>query len=170
MQSNLRHSLPPATYHLYAFDHQGNILGVYNTKTTALEQTTDYYPYGLPHATPSLSTATNRRLYSAKELTTEAALNTYDFAARWQSPAFPHFTTPDPLAEDYLPIGTNVFCGGDPINKVDPTGMDIYNLNSNGLIVSYIANDEYDEINFVDDNGDVLPDQSIRFEAGTISV
>ncbi|MBD5351040.1 MAG: hypothetical protein HDR89_09195, partial [Bacteroides sp.] len=45
------------------------------------------------HATPSLSTATNRRLYSAKELTTEAGLNAYDFAARWQSPALPIFTT-----------------------------------------------------------------------------
>ena len=111
-----------ATYHLYAFDHQGNILGVYNTKNATLEQTTDYYPYGLPHATPSLSTATNRRLYSAKELTTEAALNTYDFAARWQSPAFPHFTTPDPLAEQYTPIGPQVFCGGDPINRIDPSG------------------------------------------------
>ena len=110
-----------ATYHLYAFDHQGNILGVYNTKTATLEQTTDYYPYGLPHATPSLST-TNRRLYSAKELTTEAALNTYDFAARWQSPAFPRFTTPDPLAEQYTPIGPQVFCGGDPINRIDPSG------------------------------------------------
>ena len=67
MQSNLRHSLPPATYHLYAFDHQGNILGVYNTKTFTLEQTTDYYPYCLPHATPSLPTAiTRRHSYSTK--------------------------------------------------------------------------------------------------------
>ena len=114
-----------ATYHLYAFDYQGNVIGVYNTKTATLEQTTDYYPYGLPHATASATSPydRNRRLYSAKELTTEAGLNTYDFAARFQSPAFPRFTTPDPLAEDYLPIGPHVYCGGDPINLIDPTGM-----------------------------------------------
>lgn len=118
--------LPPlktnATYHLYAFDYQGNVIGVYNTKTTTLEQTTDYYPYGLPHATATYHSDCNRRLYSAKELTSEAGLNAYDFAARWQSPAFPRFTTPDPLAEQYTPIGPQVFCGGDPINLIDPSG------------------------------------------------
>ncbi|MBD5351038.1 MAG: hypothetical protein HDR89_09185 [Bacteroides sp.] len=111
-----------ATYHLYAFDHQGNVIGVYNTKTATLEQTTDYYPYGLPHATATYHSDCNRRLYSAKELTTEAGLNAYDFAARWQSPALPRFTTPDPLAEQYTPIGPQVFCGGDPINLIDPSG------------------------------------------------
>ncbi|MBD5319318.1 MAG: hypothetical protein HDS07_00225, partial [Bacteroides sp.] len=157
-----------ATYHLYAFDHQGNVIGVYNTKTATLEQTTDYYPYGLPHATPSLSTATNRRLYSAKELTTEAALNTYDFAARWQTPAFPRFTTPDPLAEQYTSIGPHVFCGGDPVNLVDPIGMDVYRLNIAGMLLSIEENSEYDEIIIVNNDGSDS-DKTIRLNAGSIN-
>ena len=157
-----------ATYHLYAFDHQGNVIGVYNTKTATLEQTTDYYPYGLPHATATYHSDCNRRLYSAKELTTEAGLNAYDFAARWQSPALPIFTTPDPLAEDYLPIGPHVFCGGDPINNIDPRGMDIYNIDQWGYVVSIVETDEYDEINMVDVDGNLIPEKSIRMEYGSV--
>ena len=48
----------------------------------------------------------------------------YDFAARHQNPAFPHFTTPDPLAEKFKHLSPHLFCAGDPINHIDPTGMD----------------------------------------------
>ena len=114
-----------ATYHLYAFDHQGNILGVYNTKTATLEQTTDYYPYGLPHATASATSPydRNRRLYSAKELTTEAGLNTYDFTARLFSASFPLFGGVDIMSEQSCNSNPYAFCNNDPINLCDPTGL-----------------------------------------------
>ena len=64
----------------------------------------------------------NRRLYSAKELTTDYGLNAYDFEARWLTPAFPRFTTVDPLAIDYGSMSPYAYCGGDPINRIDPTG------------------------------------------------
>ena len=47
----------------------------------------------------------------------------YDFAARHQNPAYPHFTTPDQMAETYTPFSLYAYCCGDPINFVDPTGM-----------------------------------------------
>ena len=155
-----------ATYHLYAFDYQGNVIGVYNTKTATLEQTTDYYPYGLPHATATYHSDCNRRLYSAKELTTEAGLNTYDFAARWQSPALPIFTTPDPLAEQTQSIGVYVFCGGDPINRIDPTGMIFKNEKDRTLLLNELnkrkshLQQEIDNINKNgehDSDGKLLP-------------
>ena len=39
----------------------------------------------------------------------------YDFAARHQNPAFPHFTTPDPLAEKFKHLSQNISC---PIKKI----------------------------------------------------
>ena len=110
-------------FHAYIPDYQGNIVGVYNSSTNTLEQFTDYYPYGLPHASATAPTA-NRRKYGAKELTTANGLNLYDFAARWHNPAFPAFTTMDPMATDYYSTSPYLYCGGDPINLVDPTGMD----------------------------------------------
>ena len=82
--------------------------------------------YAFLYPTSTNPTAANRsgyrRLYSAKELTTDHGLNTYDFEARWLTPAFPRFTNPDPMASDYHPISPYAYCGGDPINMIDPTG------------------------------------------------
>lgn len=120
-----RNMLPARNF--YITDHQGNIAGVYNTRTDSLEQRTGYYPYGLPHASASENGGpeTNRRKFGAKELTADLGLNLYDFAARWHNPALPGFTTPDPLAEKYRDISPYVYCAADPINLIDPSGMTI---------------------------------------------
>lgn len=126
-----------STFHAYIPDYQGNIVGVYNSATNTLEQFTDYYPYGLPHASATAPTA-NRRKYGAKELLTANGLNLYDFAARWHNPAFPAFTTVDPMATDYYPASPYLYCGADPINLVDPTGenaMKIINLTEKTIVV-----------------------------------
>lgn len=46
-----------------------------------------------------------------------------DFAARTLAPAFPRFTTVDLLGEDIGNINPYLFCGSDPINYTDPTGL-----------------------------------------------
>ncbi len=50
--------------------------------------------------------------------------NSYDFHARWMTPANGIFTSPDPLCEKYYPISPYAYCAGNPISFVDPTGMD----------------------------------------------
>ena len=65
----------------------------------------------------------NRRKFGGKELMSDHGLNLYDFVARLHNPAFPHFTTPDPLLEKYYSISPFAYCAGDPINLIDPTGM-----------------------------------------------
>ena len=112
-----------STLHIFIPDYQGNITGVYNSARNCLEQFTDYYPYGLPHASAT-SPSVNRRKYGGKELTTDCGLNLCDFSARWHNPAFPAFTTPDPMADTYTPLSPYTYCGGDPINQIDPTGKD----------------------------------------------
>ncbi|MCM1293405.1 MAG: hypothetical protein NC111_03930, partial [Bacteroides sp.] len=133
------------------YDLQGNIVAVYNTATQTLVQTTDYYPYGLPHATSTnyttSSPATNRRKYGAKELQTDLGLNLYDFEARYQNPVLPHFTTPDPLATDYHLISPYTYCAADPINLIDPSGMNIYSVDSLGnYTMIQVTNDDFDTI------------------------
>lgn len=47
----------------------------------------------------------------------------YDFAARYLNASYPIFSTCDLLQEIYCPSSPYLFCGGDPINFIDPTGM-----------------------------------------------
>ena len=112
------------TRHLYIPDYQGNVLAVVNTSTGKIEQFTDYYPYGMPHAT-AYAPEKNRRKFGAKELTTEGGAYLANFEARLYSPFIGNFLSPDINAEDYLDISPWAFCGGDPINYIDPTGNDL---------------------------------------------
>ncbi len=95
---------------------------------TATAQT-DYYPYGLEHSTEpqsngyTLNSGTNSYLYSGKEIDRMNGLNMYDFTARWLDSAIPTFTTFDPLAEQRFNESPYIFCGGDPVNRIDPTGL-----------------------------------------------
>ncbi|MDY6277240.1 MAG: RHS repeat-associated core domain-containing protein [Bacteroidales bacterium] len=52
----------------------------------------------------------------------------YDFGARWFTPKRAHWTTMDPLAEKYYSISPYVYCAGNPVNIVDPSGKKIYML------------------------------------------
>ena len=67
----------------------------------------------------------SRRKFGGKELMSDHGYNSYDFAARHQNPAFPHFTTPDPLAEKFKHLSPHLFCAGDPINYIDQNGDSI---------------------------------------------
>ena len=105
-----------------------DIVGVYNARKNSFEQFTDYYPYGLPHALISSEVAgaeVNRRKFGGKELMSDHGYNRYDFAARHQNPAFPHFTTPDPLAAKFTHLSPHLFCAGDPINYIEQNGDSI---------------------------------------------
>ncbi|MGM9853921.1 MAG: hypothetical protein ACI30N_08155, partial [Muribaculaceae bacterium] len=64
----------------------------------------------------------------AKELTPDLGLNAYDFEARTLTPAFPMFSQQDTHAEKYYPLSPYLYCAGNPINLVDPTGEEpVYN-------------------------------------------
>jgi RHS repeat-associated protein len=77
-----------------------------NSINTHVNQYTDYYPFG------------------GKELDEMHGLNWYDFQARQLSTAIPRFTTLDPLAEKYYAVSPYAYCGNNPVNRIDPTGMD----------------------------------------------
>ena len=63
--------------------------------------------------------------FSGKESLTRVGLDLYDFGARMYSPSNMRWMTMDPLAEKYYSISPYAYCAGNPINFVDPTGMEI---------------------------------------------
>lgn len=117
----------------YVKDHLGNIREVYQALPNhqfALVQQTEYYPSGLPWAN-----ATNPDLqpykYTGTEFVEMHGLDEYDNHARWFYPAIMRTTTMDPLCEKYYATSPYAWCNNNPVNIVDPTGMDGYR-NNNG--------------------------------------
>ena len=116
----------------YLKDHLGNNRVLADASGNALK-THHYDPYGMeinvastpifPSTFPSGSTESPYK-YGGKEW--NETTSTYDFEARYLSPSFHRFTTMDPLAEKYYSISPYAYCAGNPVNLVDPEGMEIW--------------------------------------------
>ena len=63
----------------------------------------------------------NRYRFTGKELGDETGL--YDVSARFLQTVLGRFTTIDPLAEKYPNISPYAYCNGNPVNFVDPGGI-----------------------------------------------
>ena len=115
-------------FHTWLHDYQGNIVAVVVGDSVA--QHNSYYPYGLPHATLSFRTnvttnTPNTYKYSGKEFDTFGGTDLYDFHARYHAPSTGRFMTVDPMAEKYPGISPYMYCAGNPVLFVDPSGMKI---------------------------------------------
>lgn len=113
------------TYNYYRRDHLGNNQEVWRANTNATVQRTQYYPSGLPWAMNN-NPGLQPYKYNGKEFVEMHGYDTYDYGARGMYPAIMRFTTPDPLAEKYYSISPYAYCGNNPVNAVDPDGMDWY--------------------------------------------
>ena len=84
-------------------------------------QAMDYYPYGLPMGSSYLPDK-QRWLFGGKELDRVSGLDLYDFEARPYDPATGRFRSPDPFSEKYYPLSSYLYCAGNPLVNIDPTG------------------------------------------------
>ena len=84
-----------------------------------------YYPSGLPWNT-NLSPSYQPFKYGGKEFVEMHGLDEYDSEARWYYPAIMRTTTMDPLCEKYYSTSPYTWCGNNPVNFIDPDGMDWY--------------------------------------------
>ena len=112
-------------FHTFLHDYQGNVAVVVVGDSVA--QRNSYYPYGLPHATSSFMTnvtftTPNTHKYSGKEFDTFGGTDLYDFHARYHAPSTGRFMTIDPMAEKYPGISPYMYCAGNPVLFVDPSG------------------------------------------------
>ncbi|MDE6018001.1 MAG: RHS repeat-associated core domain-containing protein [Muribaculaceae bacterium] len=104
----------------------GNNRAVINGTTGAVEQTVAYYPFGGVIADLGTPAGGQPYKFGGKELLTANGLNEYDFGARRYYPAVPHFTSIDPLCENYYPLSPYLYCGNDPVNFIDKDGRETY--------------------------------------------
>ena len=136
------------SYHFFLCDHLGSVRAV-ASEDGMVEQVSHYYPFGSRFSDPrtASSSSDNRMLFTGKELGAENGL--YDFSARFLDPLLGRFTTMDPLAEKCPDISPYAYCGGDPVNALDPDGRnpiyspcgvflgtDDFGLQGNPLIMS----------------------------------
>ena len=135
------------TFHYYTQDYLGNNRAVINGSTGAIEQTVAYYPYGGVIADLGTNQTSGQPYkFGGKELITANGLNEYDFGARQYYTAVPFFTKPDSHCEKYYWLSPYLYCANNPVNLVDPTGMDSWTLDEMGNIISQIETQQYDEI------------------------
>ena len=96
----------------------------------------------LPGTTPAVTYTANESpdwqpyKFSGKESLTRVGLDLYDFGARMYSPSNMRWMTMDPLAEKYYSVSPYAYCAGDPINRIDPNGMEWEKTDS--LITVYV--------------------------------
>ncbi len=95
-----------------------------------------------------------------------------------QDPVLGIFQTPDPLTEKYYCWSPYAYCLGNPMRYIDPTGMDVWEIDRKGEIVNRIEDETQDAFYMVDKDGNrtYTTDKdgnkiynSISFEYGTIT-
>lgn len=135
-------------YSYYRKDHLGNNREVWRASYTwgstthpaATVQRTQYYPSGLPWKSNSGDNPGSQPYkYGGKEFVEMHGLDEYDFHARGYYPAIMRTTTMDPLAEKYYDISPYAWCGNNPVNRIDPTGMAAYSTNDPYEISKFIS-------------------------------
>ena len=111
-------------YNYYVKDHLGSVRLVMNDYE--VEQSNHYYPFGaLAGGSFNYYDGDgNRFKYNGKEMQAEHRLNWYDHGARAYDQAKGSFLGIDPLAEKYPWVSPYAFCGNNPMNRIDPDGMD----------------------------------------------
>ena len=115
----------------------GNSISTQSPTLTSSNTTIDYYPFGMEiekmdnnysagYAMSTLPGTVTPYLYNGKEMDRMNGLNSYDYGARWRDGIVGGWPGVDPLAEKYYSISPYVYCKNDPVNYIDPDGMDWY--------------------------------------------
>jgi RHS repeat-associated protein len=113
-------------YSYYHKDHLGNNREVWdpnNIGTGNIIQRTEYYPSGLPWSEGSGESLQPRK-YNGKEFIEMNGLDETDLGARGLHHAKFRFDGFDPLAEKHYDTSPYAVCSNNPVNRVDPDGMD----------------------------------------------
>jgi RHS repeat-associated protein len=124
-------------------DHLGNTRLTFADKnnngqidvTSEILQENHYYPFGMNMGGPWMNDlAANDKLYqyNGKQLESFGGLGCNDYGARWYDASVGRWSSVDPLADKYPGWSSYNYTLNNPMNMVDPDGMeatgDIYNL------------------------------------------
>jgi len=157
-------------YHFFVADHLGNTR-VVTGASGAVEQNYHYYPDGESIDDGTQIAFDNPYKWSGKEW--DGGLGAYDFGARLFAAADSRWTTPDPLAEKYYHISPYAYCAGDPVNLVDPDGMETWVILYDGeyQVIGGILNDDLNiyEYHMDEDGNYTVRGESIGLSATSTS-
>ena len=114
-------------------DHLGSIWLYWNSLSNKYSNI--YYPSGIMRE--KRRSPYNYGL-TGKEIVYDNGLDEYFFGARTLFAPINRFNQPDPLCEEYYHISPYAYCANNFINALDPTGMDIWEINNEGRIINRI--------------------------------
>ncbi|MDR1369133.1 MAG: RHS repeat-associated core domain-containing protein, partial [Dysgonamonadaceae bacterium] len=114
-------------FYFYLKNHLGSNVMTVN-RSGNIVQNNHYYPFGLPMGMSDNQGAQPYK-YTGKELDMQHGLMLYDQLARQYDPVTGRFLTPDPLAEKYPGVSSYAYCGNNPVNRIDPDGLDYWSTN-----------------------------------------
>lgn len=103
-------------------DYLGSVRVVADADGKRLEKC-DYYPFGKRIEEVGQPLASNRYLFNGKEWQAVGGVNLLDYGARMYDPNLGRWFCQDPLYQVHNPY---TFCSSDPVNRIDPNGMDYY--------------------------------------------
>jgi RHS repeat-associated protein len=121
-------------------DHLGNTRIMFSDKnndglitqstaqeTSEVTQENSYYPFGLSMEgvwsnTPSVTDS--KYLYNGKELNDDFGLGLMDYGARMYDATIGRWNVREPLTEFYPEVNPYNYCFNNPINFIDPLGLD----------------------------------------------
>jgi RHS repeat-associated protein len=108
--------------HYFAFDSIGSVTALINNSGSVV-QSYSYDPYGGTTANISGGPSNPWRFAS----TYQDPTGFYKMGARYYSPGLMRWTQQDPLEgpDDFNQVNRFAYVGGDPVNKVDPTGQSV---------------------------------------------
>ncbi|MBB6498132.1 DUF6443 domain-containing protein [Pedobacter cryoconitis] len=116
------------SYEYNLSDHLGNVRMTFNKHPVenilAIQQSDDYYAFGLRK---NSKLGSNKYLYNSKELQDE--LGQYDYGARFYDPVIARWNVVDALAENHYSVTPYNYVLNNPINTIDPLGLDTVPVN-----------------------------------------
>ena len=151
------------SYYYTSKDHLGSIWHYWNSLNNS--RANIYYPSGIMRE--KRRSPYNYGL-TGKEIVYDNGLDEYFFGARTLFAPINRFNQPDPLCEEYYHISPYAYCANNFINALDPTGMDIWEINNKGRVVNHIETTEHDAFYMVDKKGIRIKDKELIFKYGTV--
>lgn len=157
-------------FRFFVTDHLGSVRRVLDGNLELVEEN-NYYPFGKRIDDPDCVTTDNLYRYNGKESLESFGFPYSDYGARLFDSNIGRWLQTDPLAQDYPNINPYAFCANNPMNVIDPNGMDIWELDNMGNVINYTRSSDMDAFYIVEnvDGSWERTGQELIFEYGTVS-